>query len=72
MERAQISSYVVDMEYHYSRGEDESEFVSARESEAVRKGDWKLEGLRLTFEIDGNTYTRYIRLGPRLGKVLLY
>lgn len=72
MERAQISPYVVDMEYHYSRGEDESEFVSARESEAVRKGDWKLEGLRLTFEVGGNTDVRYIRLGPRLGKVLLY
>lgn len=72
LERLQLSPYVVDLEYHYSRGEDESEFVSARDTEAVRKGDWKLEGLRLTFEIGSSTETRYIRLGPRLGKVLLF
>jgi hypothetical protein len=69
VQRLQLSPYVVDMEY--SRGEDDWEFVSAKESDAVRR-DWKLEGLRLTFEIKGREETRYIRLGPRLGKVLLF
>src|SRR5690606_16494877 len=71
LQRSTVSPFVTDMEYHYSKENEEWEYLSATDDEAIHK-EWTLEGLRLTSEIEGRIIQSYVSLRPRLGAVLLY
>ncbi len=72
LQRFELSSYVVDMEYVYAKGDENWEYVSASKDDAVRKDDVVLKGIRLHFDIEGQREVRDVPLEIRTGRVLLY